>query len=159
MWSGLWLLPLIVLAPIPWIKENIGFRPPLGTEPMGKTHNSVFMCKCRCAYTHTSVYVHLFLLSVLYVFLYTPQWLRGRIGWPCWGFVATLTCRSQDCGFKWATNHQTGHTDGEECWSRRQCWINKIVTDAVCLYWKNNPWKKKHKKKKKSWSNRDKNNV
>lgn len=26
--------------------------------------------------------------------------------------MVALTNRSQDCGFKWAANHQTGHTDG-----------------------------------------------
>lgn len=63
--------------------------------------------------------------------------LKGRLGQPCWGFVVTPIDRSQDCGFKWATNHQTGHSDEAECWSRQEeYWINKIITAAVCLYWK-----------------------
>lgn len=65
----------------------------------------------------TCAYVSVVCFSVwcvfLCVFCAAPQWLKGRRGWPCWGFVVTLTNRSQDCGFEWAANHQISHTDGE----------------------------------------------
>lgn len=46
--------------------------------------------------------------------------------------VVTSAKRSHDCGFDRATNHQTGHTDREEWYSRWKSWIEKFATHAGC---------------------------
>lgn len=157
IWLRLLLLPLIVLALIPSIKENIGFGPAQvsgkGDQSVGSNHSWACVYTVGMSSTYVGTYTRVCAFRPPYVFLdvfetasacwcthlQNPRWLKSRLGQPCWGFVVTLTKRSHDCGFKWATNHQRGHTDREECWSRREeYWINKITTSALCLHWKAN---------------------
>lgn len=130
---------------MPSIKENIGFGAALSTEGISLWRRPVIQCSCllciQWVYSMTCsmcvVYVYVF--SVLYVCVLVCVFVQPIVaqGQTCWGFVVTATNRSQACGFKWAVNHQTGHTDEQEGWrSRHEYWIKKIAGHEVLLHWK-----------------------